>query len=173
MTTKREARGRVSRRAIHRPANTPTVNRMLYFKTFESVLKVIIIAFASFAHLSWSLFCKVTPSSPDWPSELQWQALNQSVSGRLIKPIPLGAACHASFNKPLSDQACGLVQANWKDANFHAQDPASAIRGRHCGVLLRRAFGHHRTPHDRWNVRDTIRLLVGATDECNANASDH
>lgn len=38
--------------------------------------------------------CRCFPGDSCWPSELSWQALNNSVHGRLVATIPLGAPCH-------------------------------------------------------------------------------
>jgi hypothetical protein len=70
--------------------------------------------------------CKATPSSSDWPSAASWSALNDSLSGRLLKPSPPGAVCHPgqpTFNMA----ACPAVQAGWLTSIFHTNNPVSSI----------------------------------------------
>lgn len=38
--------------------------------------------------------CKYIPGDVGWPSQRDWQQLNQTVEGRLIATVPLGAVCH-------------------------------------------------------------------------------
>lgn len=67
--------------------------------------------------------CKPLPSSPQWPSIEQWQALNESISGKLHVPSPLGADCH---NVPFDDISCAAVGAQWMNSSWHAENPWSA-----------------------------------------------
>ncbi|QKX55520.1 uncharacterized protein TRUGW13939_02614 [Talaromyces rugulosus] len=66
--------------------------------------------------------CKLLPSSPQWPSIAQWQALNESTSGRLLAPSPLCTACHLPFN----NVSCAAVGAQWANSSWHAENPWSA-----------------------------------------------
>ena len=68
--------------------------------------------------------CKVSPSSPNWPSDAEWQALNRSVSGNLIAPVPLGAVCHPT-RPEFNNQSCTLLQTQWVNSSFIASDPAA------------------------------------------------
>ena len=66
--------------------------------------------------------CKITPDSPEWPSDADWQALNASVQGRLIKPTPPGAVCHSDW--PQFDNAsCNAMITNWTDPLYHLSTP--------------------------------------------------
>ncbi|TEY32892.1 hypothetical protein BOTCAL_0709g00010 [Botryotinia calthae] len=42
--------------------------------------------------------CRSTPGDASWPSPADWAALNKTVGGRLLAPIPIGAPCHMSFS---------------------------------------------------------------------------
>lgn len=69
--------------------------------------------------------CKPRPGDLHWPSHSEWQALNSSVSGRLIKPVPPGAVCHPSW--PQFDNAtCEVVAKQWSSTSFHYKDPETA-----------------------------------------------
>ncbi len=68
--------------------------------------------------------CKSVPSSNGWPSPETWAALNQTIGGRLLQPVPPGAVCHpgqASFNAA----QCPVTQAQWYTENLHSDDPVS------------------------------------------------
>lgn len=66
--------------------------------------------------------CKPIPSSSDWPSVSQWDALNSSVAGALVVPIPIGAVCHSDW-PVYNTSACSEVASRWSDTSFHAADP--------------------------------------------------
>lgn len=68
--------------------------------------------------------CKVTPSSPYWPSDSEWQALNRSVSGNLVAPVPLGAVCHPT-RPEFNNQSCSSLVTQWTNSSFIASDPAA------------------------------------------------
>lgn len=55
--------------------------------------------------------CRPVPGDPDWPSPDKWAALNRTVSGHLIAPVPPAAPCHA--DQPNYDPA---TCANLKQA---------------------------------------------------------
>lgn len=61
--------------------------------------------------------CKVSPSDAAWPSASDWAALNTTVSGRLIKVVPLASVCYApNYN----ETECEYVSNNWMSAALHA-----------------------------------------------------
>lgn len=67
-------------------------------------------------------YCKPIAGSPDWPAQSEWQAFNESISGRLIAPVPPGVVC-----QPLSplynNDSCQLLYSQWSNSTFHAQNP--------------------------------------------------
>ncbi|KAI5847055.1 hypothetical protein DFP73DRAFT_592899 [Morchella snyderi] len=70
--------------------------------------------------------CKVSPADAAWPSESDWAALNTTVSGRLIKVVPLASVCYES--EPDYDaEKCTYVTDNWMSASLHVSDPASIM----------------------------------------------
>ena len=70
------------------------------------------------------MFCKSSPNSPTWPSSSQWQMFNESLSYRLLKPLPPAAVCHP--NEPVYNNAsCAYVAAQWSNSSFHADNPIS------------------------------------------------
>ncbi|KAK2468845.1 hypothetical protein H9L39_18363 [Fusarium oxysporum f. sp. albedinis] len=64
------------------------------------------------------LICKNHPSSADWPSTGEWDALNQTVSCVLIRSTP-AASCYndSDFSSVVS---CENVTDNWLLSEFHA-----------------------------------------------------
>ncbi|KAH0848534.1 FAD binding domain-containing protein [Fonsecaea pedrosoi] len=67
-------------------------------------------------------YCKPIVGSPGWPSISDWHALNESISGRLIAPVPPGLVCQTNSSS-YSAQACGQLLAQWTNSSFHAEDP--------------------------------------------------
>jgi hypothetical protein len=54
--------------------------------------------------------CRNMPGDENWPSIEEWQALNSSVSGRLIKTMPAGHVCH---DPTYNASACEALNATW------------------------------------------------------------
>jgi hypothetical protein len=68
--------------------------------------------------------CKAAPGSNTWPRDAEWAALNHTLSGRLLKPLPPGAVCHP--NQPTFNVvACPAVQAGWLTTSWHSNSPVS------------------------------------------------
>ena len=85
---------------------------------------VFVLTFAHLQHVECKSNCKVTPSSPDWPSRADWHALNQSVSGRLIAPVPPGVVCHPE-RPEFNNQSCSFLTQQWTNTSLHGLDPVS------------------------------------------------
>ena len=67
-------------------------------------------------------YCKPIPGSADWPSDVDWQSLNTSISGRLIAPVPPGIVCQT--NSSVHDTAaCTQLYTKWSSSSYHANDP--------------------------------------------------
>jgi hypothetical protein len=68
--------------------------------------------------------CKTKPGTPSWPSEQAWNNLNATISGRLLKPLPPGAACDYSLDA-FNLESCWVVTANYRQSVYHTNDPVS------------------------------------------------
>ncbi|EGC44961.1 FAD binding domain-containing protein [Histoplasma capsulatum var. duboisii H88] len=70
------------------------------------------------------LDCKCGPGDACWPSAREWQALNSTIDGKLIRAIPPASVCYKS--QPTYDAAaCSSILAQWHTSGFHLQDPIS------------------------------------------------
>ena len=67
--------------------------------------------------------CKSTQNDSSWPSPSHWNALNQTLSGRLLHPPPPASSCHSSG--PGSNDTCTEVTTSWKNMTFHQNNPIS------------------------------------------------
>ncbi|OGM44436.1 FAD binding domain protein [Aspergillus bombycis] len=74
--------------------------------------------------LSTALECKCSPSEPCWPSDADWASLDETISGHLIRTVPLAAVCYQT-ESVYNAEACNAVLANWTSSAFHSADPAS------------------------------------------------
>jgi len=54
--------------------------------------------------------CHVLPGDAAWPNDQAWSALNQTVSGKLIKTVPIGSPCH---DPTYDETACTELKAQW------------------------------------------------------------
>ncbi|KAI1485515.1 FAD binding domain protein [Biscogniauxia mediterranea] len=91
------------------------------FHTWLQVLTVIIAA----AH---GERCKNIPDDANWPSSPEWDALNETVGGRLISTVPLASVCHsegtfARYNKT----ECAALQSEWDWPQVHFETPAAIM----------------------------------------------
>jgi hypothetical protein len=58
--------------------------------------------------------CYYLPTDPQWPSDAQWNSLNTTVGGKLIRGVPLARPCYGPNVDPAR---CAVVTEN-----FDAQD---------------------------------------------------
>jgi hypothetical protein len=72
-------------------------------------------------------FCKPIAGGPRWPPVAEWNALNDTVNGRLIKPLAPGAVCQP--DSPTFDNVtCASLSTGptlWGLSEYHAQNPVS------------------------------------------------
>ena len=67
--------------------------------------------------------CRSRPFDSSWPSTIQWKHLNESLSGRLLRPSPPASACHSSY--PGSNETCKNIKSSWSTFTFHRDNPIS------------------------------------------------
>ncbi|KAL4946451.1 hypothetical protein BDV06DRAFT_234053 [Aspergillus oleicola] len=60
--------------------------------------------------------CRYLPGDPQWPNHEQWQRLNESVAGHLVRGSPLAAACHGMG---VNASACVSLQSRWTEAQLY------------------------------------------------------
>ncbi|CAH0020792.1 unnamed protein product [Clonostachys rhizophaga] len=70
--------------------------------------------------------CKAFPGKATWPARQQWDRLNATISGRLIKPLAPAGVCHAE-QPNFSKDACEALGQDWTGYNFHLDDPVSMM----------------------------------------------
>lgn len=68
--------------------------------------------------------CKATPSSPLWPCHGDWEALNTTLNGNLLAPLPPAIVCDKSHTH-YSRAQCDSVGEQWHQSLFHDNDPVS------------------------------------------------
>ncbi|KAF7923210.1 uncharacterized protein EAE98_007915 [Botrytis deweyae] len=54
--------------------------------------------------------CRYLPSDPAWPNQTVWDHLNQTVSGNLIRGVPLAQPCYAPH---FDIEKCSQIQESW------------------------------------------------------------
>lgn len=65
-----------------------------------------------------------TPGDSCWPTEPDWQKLNTTINGQLIKAKPPASVCYRS--EPNYNEAiCSTIRLQWSNSSFHAQDSIS------------------------------------------------
>lgn len=59
--------------------------------------------------------CKSIPGDAAWPSTDVWNALNETVNGRLIATVPLPSVCHLEPFGTYNEDACTALKTAWLD----------------------------------------------------------
>ena len=95
---------------------------MMFHRNLCASVAFTFILFVGIIHAAPQQYCKPIPGSTDWPSPSDWQALNTSISGRLIAPVPPGQVCQTNSSVH-STAACTQLLAQWSNSSFHADDP--------------------------------------------------
>lgn len=68
--------------------------------------------------------CHYLPGDAGWPSVAEWNALNRTVGGNLIRGVPLAQPCFAPY---LDLAACAIVQANWTNGDIFLDNPVNIM----------------------------------------------
>ncbi|KAI1393001.1 FAD-binding domain-containing protein [Hypoxylon trugodes] len=74
--------------------------------------------------------CRVIPGDTTWPSEDDWNLLNQTVGGKLIATVPIASPCHRSSegNADSFDQSkCDALRDEWFFPKTHLESPSSPM----------------------------------------------
>ncbi|KAI0868293.1 hypothetical protein GGS24DRAFT_506921 [Hypoxylon argillaceum] len=68
--------------------------------------------------------CKAAPSDLSWPPSLEWQNLNASIGGSLLRTAPAASSCY--IDNPFSaPDSCDDVSYGWGYSYFHSNLPES------------------------------------------------
>ncbi|TAQ90473.1 hypothetical protein B7494_g1207 [Chlorociboria aeruginascens] len=70
--------------------------------------------------------CKVFPGDKNWPSDLTWSSLNDTLNNTLIKTTPLASPCYYDWND-YNSTTCASLTAKWTDPSIHMADPTSMM----------------------------------------------
>ncbi|KAK2002344.1 FAD binding domain-containing protein [Colletotrichum falcatum] len=71
--------------------------------------------------------CRCFPGDTCWPTAASWDAFNQTVGGRLIATVPIGAPCHDSSFGAYDEAKCTALQNVWSKAETHIQTSSSVM----------------------------------------------
>lgn len=91
---------------------------------YEKVNPLMIVLSSIWATYGQNITCRSFPGDELWPSASEWAQLNDTVGGRLIATVPIGAPCH----KPTLDTtACQEIQDNWTWPKDHEESSSSVM----------------------------------------------
>lgn len=92
----------------------------MFFQISNIVIPLTLLITRSLGHST----CKNHPSSGQWPTENEWQVLNQSVHGALLRGVAPASSCYEG--NPLGSKIkCKETSDNWFYSSFHGKQPAS------------------------------------------------
>ncbi|KAK4119144.1 FAD-binding domain-containing protein [Parathielavia appendiculata] len=69
--------------------------------------------------------CRAWPGSNDWPSDSEWQQLNTSLGGALLKPLPPASACYQGDQ--YNESTCRWLVNQAGRTHFWLDDPLSTL----------------------------------------------
>ncbi|CAG9949908.1 unnamed protein product [Clonostachys rosea f. rosea IK726] len=69
--------------------------------------------------------CRCFPGDACWPTQEEWNALNQSVGGRLVATVPIGSVCHGSTT--YNAEKCANLKAAWNVPETHTDTSSSVL----------------------------------------------
>ena len=101
-----------------------SVFKMLFKRYYLLIRTLLPFYFSSSQPSINGSSCKAVPDSPTWPSKAQWDALNSSISGQLLAPLPPAAVCDPAFSV-YDNASCAYVTAEYGSSDFLAKDPIS------------------------------------------------
>jgi hypothetical protein len=67
--------------------------------------------------------CKVYPGDPAWPKPGEWEQLNKTLGGVLIKGVPQASVCYFNGTTSHNEAACDKLAANWTSSYTQVEDP--------------------------------------------------
>ncbi|KAK2051931.1 FAD binding domain-containing protein [Colletotrichum caudatum] len=71
--------------------------------------------------------CRCFPGDACWPTAADWDAFNQTVGGRLVATVPIGAPCHDSSFGAYDEAKCTALQNVWSKSETHIQTSSSVM----------------------------------------------
>ncbi|KAJ6021664.1 FAD-binding domain-containing protein [Penicillium herquei] len=105
----------------------------------HSVMQLLVFVppvFSAFAYANNSIHppnnerpaYRFLPGDPDWPTEAEWNKLNETVHGRLIKAVPLAQPCFDPVTTPFeTDFFCTALQDEWDSVTPYLEDPVHVM----------------------------------------------
>ncbi|KAL4916778.1 hypothetical protein BDW62DRAFT_202440 [Aspergillus aurantiobrunneus] len=85
----------------------------------KSPLVLLVVTGMCTVSALWSQ-CKCTPSDSCW-KKIDWDALNETVSGKLIRNEPPAISCYPG--PQYSWEECAYVNSQWSNTTFQAEEP--------------------------------------------------
>ncbi|PVH96640.1 FAD-binding domain-containing protein [Periconia macrospinosa] len=71
--------------------------------------------------------CRVLPGDADWPQDEEWETLNRTVGGRLIRGAPLAETPCYSSNFSATSEGCFTIQREWASLAPFIADPVNVM----------------------------------------------
>ncbi|BAE63389.1 hypothetical protein BDV35DRAFT_403809 [Aspergillus flavus] len=84
-----------------------------------------LLGLTGLAYASTEGSCKCTPGDSCWPTLDTWNALNASVSGKLIKNTPPAISCYPGPYQ--NDEECAYVYSQWSNETWQSLSPVGYI----------------------------------------------
>ncbi|KAI1361466.1 hypothetical protein F5Y08DRAFT_347848 [Xylaria arbuscula] len=96
----------------------------MLFSTLSSVTALVSLASVAVGAPQTKAKCRYLPTDAGWPSTDRWNALNETVGGRLITGAPVGQVCYGS--QP-NNAACSMLADDWNLVDPFINQPVSVV----------------------------------------------
>ncbi|KAH7316747.1 hypothetical protein B0I35DRAFT_503838 [Stachybotrys elegans] len=73
------------------------------------------------------LNCRCFPGDTCWPKDGDWNRLNATLGGRLIKTVPIASICHDTPWSAYDAETCAALQSEWELPATHYESPSSPM----------------------------------------------
>ncbi|KAI0881334.1 FAD-binding domain-containing protein [Annulohypoxylon maeteangense] len=93
------------------------------------LVSLIVVIVAATINYGGTQQCRVIPGDQSWPNLTDWNALNQTVHGKLIATVPIAAPCHHSLGDAatFNQDQCDALRDNWFFPTTHIGSASSPM----------------------------------------------
>jgi hypothetical protein len=103
---------------------SPIIMHALMYRVLSLLLYFIFLSQAICTSDLSGRHCRCRPSDACWPSVREWNALNRTVNGHLLRLRPVGSVCHGA---KYDENACEAVKLGSESALWRISQPDSIL----------------------------------------------
>ncbi|TGO19737.1 hypothetical protein BPAE_0334g00040 [Botrytis paeoniae] len=98
---------------------------LLYINALAVFFSFSVLAAASSNGSTKVPACRYMPGDSEWPSDNDWQQLNQTIGGKLIRGVPMARPCYAGSD--YDPKICATLASTWENQEPYIVDPVNIM----------------------------------------------